>query len=290
MFFFVFFFFKGHYIYFSFFTESAEASRGGGCFKGDSTVQTPNGTLKMSQLRIGDQVLVVKPDGSLDYSEIILFLDRDEEKHRLFNTIVTESGTRVTLTPSHLIFGSENNRTLSLSEGYATFAKNIEIGDYLYVSHNGSISLERVIDVLSSSEQGSFAPLTREGNLIVNHIVASCYALLDDQTLAHFAFIPVRFITNVEQTSSQVLDNLHWYLVKLRNAILDYTSNATLFSLLPETFRTNARHAIIRFLQQLPSVELRTHKTIPSQKGIHWYPELLYKVTYRLLPENLLYL
>lgn len=244
----------------------------------------------MSQLRIGDKVLVVKPDGSLDYSEIILFLDRDEEKHRLFNTIVTESGTRVTLTPSHLIFGSENNRTLSLSEGYATFAKNIEIGDYLYVSHNGSIALEKVIDVLSSSERGSFAPLTREGNLIVNHIVASCYALLDDQTLAHFAFIPVRFITNVEQTSSQVLDNLHWYLVKLRNAILDYTSNATLFSLLPETFRTNARHAIIRFLQQLPSVELRTHKMIPSQKGIHWYPELLYKVTYRLLPENLLYL
>lgn len=244
----------------------------------------------MSQLRIGDQVLVVKPDGSLDYSEIILFLDRDEEQNRLFNTIVTESGARVTLTPSHLIFGSENNRTLSLSEGYATFAKNIEIGDYLYVSHNGRIVLERVIDVLSSSEQGSFAPLTREGNLIVNHIVASSYALLDDQTLAHFAFIPVRFMTSFEQTASQVLDNLHRYLVNLRSAIMEYTSNATLFSMLPETFRTNARHAIIRLLQQLPSVELRTHKTIPSQKGIHWYPELLYKVTYRLLPEDLLYL
>ena len=244
----------------------------------------------MSQLRVGDQILVVKPDGSLDYSEVILFLDRDEEQRRLFNTIVTESGARVTVTPSHLIFGSENNRTLLLSEGYATFAKNIEIGDHLYVSHNGKIVLERVVDVLSSSEQGSFAPLTREGNLIVNGIVASCYALLDDQTLAHLAFMPVRFITSVEQTVSKALDSLHWYVVKLRNTILDYTSSATLASILPENFRTNASHAIIRFLQQLPSVELRTQKEMPAQKGIHWYPELLYEVTYRLLPENLLYL
>lgn len=246
----------------------------------------------MSELQVGDSVLVVNPDGNLIYSEVLLFLDSDAEQNRLFNTIITESGAKITVTPSHLIFGSENNRTVNISEGYATFAKNIEIGDYVYVRNSadsGKISQERVVDVISSSEKGSFAPLTSEGNILVNNVLASCYALLDDQTLAHYAFMPVRLLTGIENATVHLLQNFHSNVESVRNTILNDRTLANLFSFLPVTFKTNIKHAVLHFLQKFPSVQLRTQSSFVSQKGIHWYPKLLYKVTHHLLPSNLLY-
>lgn len=245
----------------------------------------------MSELRVGDSVLVVKPDGNLGFSEVILFLDSDAEQNRMFNTIVTESGAKITVTPSHLVFGSENNRTSSISEGYATFAKNIEIGDYMYVKDDsGSLRLDRVANVVSSSEKGSFAPLTSEGNLVVNNVLASCYALLDDQTLAHYAFMPVRALSKIEHTTLDLLQQFHSSVVKVRKSLSNDQTLSNMFSFLPVTFRDNAKQAVSHFLQKFPSVELRTQNGDPSsQSGIHWYPKLLYKVTHHLLPTRLLY-
>nr|CUS58507.1 hedgehog A transcription factor [Cupiennius salei] len=259
-------------------SESADASKIGGCFSGSSTVQTLQGQVKMSGLKVGDSVLVVKPDGSLGYSEVILFLDRDENQIRLFQRIVTESGAKITITPSHLIFRSDENRTLDISEGHATFAKYIEIGDYLYVKRDtaaGSrISLERVIAVESGSEKGSFAPLTKEGNVVVNDVLASCYALLDDQSLAHFAFFPVRFMSDIEHLALNLLEKLPFS--QMKEIISSH------FEFLPAKFTSNMKHAMFHMLEKFHFVKLMP-KNVTSQKGMHWYPELLYKMSYYLL-------
>lgn len=216
----------------------------------------------MSDLRIGDKVLVVKPDGGLDYSDVILFLDRDEEEKRLFFTIQTESGVKITVTPSHLVYVGDDERTLDVSEGYAIFAKYIQIGDYIYVTKksliNGTVSysvkLEKVVEISASEEEGTFAPLTREGNIVVNDVVASCYALLNDHNLAHQAFYLVRFWTNFKDT-------------------------------------------VFHFLKKLHVEQLRTHfesvfgENDPSpQKGMHWYPKFLYNVAHYIFPAGYLYL
>ena len=59
---------------------------------------------KMSDLKIGDSVLTVDPNGQYTFSPVILFLDRSPEEKRQFYVIQTDTGHSLTLTPSHLIY------------------------------------------------------------------------------------------------------------------------------------------------------------------------------------------
>ncbi|CAL1263456.1 unnamed protein product [Larinioides sclopetarius] len=216
--------------------ESDNLERSGGCFNGDSTVHTLMGKKKMSQLRIGDKVLVATADGSLDYSEIILFLDHDNSESRWFQTIITESGAEITLTSSHLIF-SKSGDNLDDKKVVATYAKDIEIEapDLL----QAKISLEKVVNVTVVRKAGIFAPLTLHGTVVVNNVVASCYAVISNHHLAHVAFLPMRILYNFKLASlyflqelrvlkfktskistSQSRDGLHWY-AELLNKIAD---------------------------------------------------------------------
>ncbi|GFY62143.1 protein hedgehog [Trichonephila inaurata madagascariensis] len=200
----------------------------GGCFSGNSKVYTPEGEKLMTQLHVGDKVLVVTPNGDLDFSEVILFLDRDNENSRWYRTIVTENNIQITLTSKHLIYTASEEKT-SYNNRFATFAKNIRIGNYIYVlktARKNEISLERVVNITVSKEKGVFAPLTKQGTIVVNNVVASCYAVVSDHELAHFAFSPMRIIHNFKEAlwhffhsvnlkippaRHQKRDGIHWY-------------------------------------------------------------------------------
>ncbi|GBM12111.1 Sonic hedgehog protein A [Araneus ventricosus] len=232
--------------------DSADLGRSGGCFSGNSTVHTLMGKKKMSQLSIGDKVLVTTADGSLDYSEVILFLDRDNLESRWFQTIITESGAEITLTSTHLIF-TKSGDNLDDKKAVATYAKNVEIGHFIYVVSEASnllqakISLEKVINVTTTRNAGIFAPLTLHGTVVVNNVVASCYAVISNHQLAHVAFLPMRILYNFKQAG-------------------------------------------LYFLQQLHMLKFKASKISTSQglDGIHWYAELLYKIIDKLASKNLL--
>ncbi|GBM65749.1 Indian hedgehog protein [Araneus ventricosus] len=196
--------------------ESADGARSGGCFSANSTVQTETGRKRMSELRIGDRVLVTSPQGDLEYSEVILFLDRNPMDNRTYIAIQTESGAKITLTPGHLIFTEPDQRTADVTDLHATYAKNVQIGHYVYVVSRGKLTLERVRNIAVESEVGVYAPLTRHGTVVVNDVVASCYAMMHEQSLAHLAFMPVRLLHNFKQASVHALQKLHF--VKFRTA------------------------------------------------------------------------
>ncbi|GFR10253.1 sonic hedgehog protein [Trichonephila clavata] len=241
---------RGH-IHCSVKPESAEA-RSGGCFSSNSTVQTETGRKRMSELNLGDRVLVITPDGQLDYSEVILFLDRDEKNNRTYLSIETERGAKITLTPHHLIFTETDNTTQDEWGSYATYAKNIQIGHYIYVvshptsSGNDQLILDKVVSITVATEGGIYAPLTQHGTVVVNDVVASCYAVMSDQNIAHWAFFPMRILHNFKQAFRTVLQKFH--LVQLRT---------------PKTPRTN------------------------QHTGIHWYATFLYTLTRTLFPRYL---
>ena len=72
---------------------------------------------------------------------------------------------------------------------------------------------------VSSTASGVYAPMTEEGTIVVDGILASCYALVEDQQLAHGAFAPLRYMNyllpglvdhGMEPT------RIHWYLKLLQ--------------------------------------------------------------------------
>ena len=46
---------------------------------------------------------------------------------------------------------------------------------------------------------GAFAPLTREGNIIVDEVLASCYPSSVDHHLAHLSMAPLRWFPEITQ-------------------------------------------------------------------------------------------
>ena len=79
----------------------------------------------------------------------------------------------------------------------------------------------RVLKVETKVQTGVYAPLTSEGNLVVDDVLVSCYAVIDSQTIAHISFAPLRlwykmleFIPSmISYDDSNMFDKngIHWY-------------------------------------------------------------------------------
>ncbi|CAL4137309.1 unnamed protein product, partial [Meganyctiphanes norvegica] len=196
-------------------SERSAARKLGGCFPSSSTVETPGGAVEVSDLQEGDLVQVMKPNGSLDFSPILMFLHKDADIHRRFLKIGLSSGSIITLTPSHLLWVLRQKGVHlyipevsdALSLGVIELAGRVELGDYLLVTNvtSGKVNLEKVVNVEAVTGEGVFAPLTDEGTIVVDGVVASCYAVIDSQAIAHWAFLPVRVYYNLKEIALDLL-------------------------------------------------------------------------------------
>ena len=201
------------------------------CFPGDATVIVDNGETKtMEQLRIGDKVLTQSTSGDLLYSKVIMFMDSKPDAV-INNYIEIETDNpkrRIELTKKHLILKSENGQSFE-----ATFAENVKAGDIIKaLSSNGtSLVTTMVRKIKWKRNYGAFAPLTEEGTVLVNGIMASCYALTENHDMAHLSFLPWRAVNGIfnQFGNNGIQTGEHWYVHMLR------TINR-LFGLLPEIY------------------------------------------------------
>lgn len=211
-------------------SESYGSARTGGCFHGDGLVQTPVGAKRLADVLLGDRVLALGADGrTAVFSEVIAFLDRQPEAERVFYSVVTECGRHLTLTPGHLVFyvGPDQKEPL-----LPTFAARIRPGGFVLAQGSGNdtrgvwrrfsvnartssdLRPVRVRDVRAVWLSGVYAPLTREGTVIVDGVAASCYAGVQNQALAHWAFAPLRLWRSLVAPSKPTpcgFDGVHWY-------------------------------------------------------------------------------
>lgn len=150
-------------------------------------------------MRVGDRLLSLdRTSGRLVYSEVILFLDRNPEAKRNYLRVSTSRGRTIKLTPSHLLLRLTNGSKL---ETEAVFAEKIELGDHLLVrGHDREFVRDRVTRVEWFLETGVYAPLTRTGTVVVDDVLASCYAVIQSQTIAHLSFAPFRLYMNFKHS------------------------------------------------------------------------------------------
>ncbi|MGH0118841.1 UNVERIFIED_CONTAM: hypothetical protein FKN15_056228, partial [Acipenser sinensis] len=106
----------------------------------------------------------------------------------------------------------------------SVLAKDVRQGNLVYTLHDdGTLNPARVMRVGRLLRQGAYAPLTQGGILLVDGVLASCYALNCNQPLAHLSFAPYRafhalrsFLTQLtqlggSQQGGEVQVSMHWY-------------------------------------------------------------------------------
>ena len=205
-----------------YFPDSSPASEYGGCFPGDALVPTPGGMMKrMDELRSGDEVWAVDSTGKIIRDEILTFMDIQSDQvdgvtlKRMFVSIKTETGKTIRMTRNHMIFkGKSTSRIKSnfsntfeqMQSPIASFAAKIKSGETLFFvdfplqPHSAILRQAVVTDVqFVTSTSGAFAPLTKTGTIVVDNVVASCYAVVESHKMAHAATAPIRYFYSTKR-------------------------------------------------------------------------------------------
>ncbi|CAH7154450.1 sonic hedgehog protein [Phodopus roborovskii] len=243
--------------------ENSVAAKSGGCFPGSATVHLEQGGTKLvKDLRPGDRVLAADDQGRLLYSDFLTFLDRDEGAKKVFYVIETrEPRERLLLTAAHLLFVAPHNDTGAAGPApgpSALFASRVRPGQRVYVvAERGGDRrlLPAAVHSVTLREEaaGAYAPLTAHGTILINRVLASCYAVIEEHSWAHRAFAPFRL------------------------------AHALLAALAPA--RTDAGGGDSIPAPQ-PSAEARGSG---PASGIHWYSQLLYQIGTWLLDSETLH-
>ena len=186
--------------------KEPDPPKDGGCFPTNTIVhfKDVDGNIKkkqMSDLCIGDRVRACDTNSRrVIYSEVIMFAHRDPSVEQVnYLKIVLEDTSNIVLSSNHLIMSGEQMK--------ATMARNIEVDHTLFtVNEEGAVSSKKVVAVEEIIDSGVFCPITKEGNLMVNNILSSCYASVNDQAffhglvkisaqnVAHLGLLPMRIL------------------------------------------------------------------------------------------------
>ncbi|CAM4522318.1 unnamed protein product [Lepidochelys olivacea] len=228
--------------------ENSVAAKSGGCFPGSATVHLEQGgTKRVRDLSPGDRVLAADAQGRLLYSDFLAFLDRDHGAPKLFYVIETrQPRARLLLTAAHLLFVAPPHNHSQPQPGAARsralFASRVRPGQRVYVlGEGGRRLLPAAVHSVSLREEasGAYAPLTAQGTILINRVLASCYAVIEEHSWAHWAFAPFRLAHALLAVLSPSAGlpappeaepappGLHWYsrlLYRLGSWVLDSDS------------------------------------------------------------------
>jgi hypothetical protein len=157
---------------------------GGQCFSGDAQVQTlARGIVRMDELQVGDEVLTVSETATggyeSAYSPVRWFIHRLPEVTTAFVNVVTTTKS-LSMTPDHLVpviaCDAVANFLPSAIMAHSRPARLATAGECLLTVVDGQVVAEEITKVERESREGIYAPVTTQGNLVVNNVLASCYS------------------------------------------------------------------------------------------------------------------
>jgi hypothetical protein len=147
---------------------------GGKCFSKNTNVTLTDGShCPMHRLHIGDRVLVFDKD-HITSSPILAVLTHFHTPIIDFIDLYTVD-TTLRLTPTHFLLVRKQNER---RKKYAR-ALDVSVGDFLFSTSSllniTSVRITRV-ERRTLENEDAYTPLTYEGTVIVNDLVASCYS------------------------------------------------------------------------------------------------------------------
>ena len=201
------------------------------CFPSRSVVKVQNkdGEVKqkkMANLDVEDKVMAWDEERNRTvFTKVIMFAHFAPNAVDVeYLKITLQNGKRITLSGNHLAMVGKDKK--------AILARKVKPGDTLFsVDENQEISSKKVLAVEKVIEQGIFCPITLSGNVIVDNVLASCYASVEDhvlfkglvkisaQSMAHLGLMPMRALHKLRSKWLRKIPDgqtIHPYLQWLR--------------------------------------------------------------------------
>jgi len=165
------------------------------CFWAGNEVQTlERGVVKISQLEIGEHVQSIGADGTIYFSEVLLHMD-SVNGFTTFIRVTTKSGKRLMLTPNHLIH---------IKGSSPKFASSLQIGEEVWVIESSTVVPDIIISTEQVFDKGANSPLTESGSIVVNDILASCYAAHNNHDAIHMFLAPLRIYLRAKKFAQYI--------------------------------------------------------------------------------------
>merc|ERR1719187_2739758 len=136
----------------------------------------------MTNLKTGDSIMSIV-DGKLTSTSVLGFLFKKYVSGN-YLTIHTEDGNKVSLSGTHVMFINDYEDVL---------AEDVNIGDSVIVEDGEFVNKSRVVKIEAEKLDGAYVPLTEHGTLLVDGILASCYAN-GPHNWAHALMTPARWL------------------------------------------------------------------------------------------------
>ena len=182
-------------------TSSSVPSQAPSCFSGDNQVDIlGKGLVSIDQIELGDDVLT-----DTGYSKVYAFGRRDREEPMTFLKITLETGEHLELSPGHFVLLG------SAMGAYA--ADEVEVGEELMLMPSRKLS--KISSIKEVVKNGSYHPLTYDGSIVANGILASVYDadpyyvniqmfgtdILDFHDVKHISYSPLRLMCKLAPES-----------------------------------------------------------------------------------------
>ena len=141
------------------------------CFPGSSLVTLEDSSvIHMRDLKLGMKVLSQCPKtGNPVFNEVFMWLVRDIGIKGSYIKFTTAHGEILKISSQHYVH--VNDTLLS--------AQEVKIGDVMYV-HDGKFEPTIVVEIEHIIEDDAISPVTINGNIVVNGVLASCITTYED--------------------------------------------------------------------------------------------------------------
>jgi len=159
-----------------------------GCFHGSSFVQTAeHGILTIQELAEEYQnarILTANAKGEFLYSPIKYWLHANPTlKHDYLEIRTNENEYTLSITPEHLMYTVENEKT-DFHFRKVVQAAELKVDDLILIhSSNGELIASKILEIKAMQKEGIYAPVTVEGSLLVNNVLASSYTIFKNEYL-----------------------------------------------------------------------------------------------------------